>query len=269
MNTATSRIEYINSANRTVGTNENFQWSMSMSPDEQYDRVCVLFANIPISYYLVKAGSNTFQLTELTSTVTITVPAGNYSATSFINVVLPLINTASPHSWVYTMTINNNFTTVSNGLFYFGVTGNSGQPSLVFQNYLYDQFGFNANSTNVFTSNNLVSINVLNFVPETSLYIYSDLIETKDNNTTNVLQELYNDNTVNFSNITYQCTSLEGYSKKINQKKTNAFSLVLNDEFENQMSLNGRPWFITLLLYKSNDVYDIIKKYIKYNLISQ
>ena len=269
MNFEASRIEYINSANRIAGTNENFTYALTMAPNETYDKVCVLFANIPVSYYLVKDGSNTFQLKELSTTVTITVPPGNYSVNSFITVVNTLLNANSPNSWSYTMSINNSFTNVSNGKINYSVSGNSGQPILIFTTALYDQFGFDAHSTNIFVSNNLISLNVVDFIPETTMYIYSDIIETKDNNTYNVLQEVYNQNTANFSNIVYQCTSVQGYSKPVNKRKTNAFSIILLDENEAPISLNGQPFFLTLLFYKTSDVYDIIKKFIKYNLLSE
>ena len=268
MNFQNSRIEYINSANRTVGTNENFIYTMTLAPDEQYDHVCVLFANIPISYYVIRAGFNTFRLQELTTTVTITIPPGNYSAPSFITVVVPLMNAASPNSWIYSMNINNSFTSGSDGKFYYSVSGNgSNQPTIITTQNVYNQLGLNQNSTNTFVSNALVSTNVVNFVPETTLYLYSDLIETKNNNTTNVLQELYGENNTNFANLVYQCTSVEGYSKRIKQAKTNSFSIQLLDEYENVMNLNGQPFFVTLLFYRSNDVFDIVKRYIKYNLL--
>jgi len=265
-----SRVEYINSALRSNGTNESFTWTITMSQDEVYDKVVVLFANIPISYYLVSSGSNVFQLQELTTVVNITVPPGDYSSNSFINVVLPLINSASPNHWTYTMSINNSFTSAQNGLYTWTVSGNSSnQPSFIFPtgNYLFDQFGFSAGSTNVFVGNTLTSVNVLNFVPETSIYCYSNLIETRDNNTTNILQEFYGQNNVNFSNLVYQCTSLEGYSKTINNAHRNSFTMTLLDEYGNLMNLNGRPWFVTLLFYKSNNIYDIIKTFLKYAIV--
>lgn len=241
---------------------------MTLGPDEDYDKVCVLFANIPISYYLISAPHNTFQLTELSTTVTITIPPGDYSANSFINVVLPLINATSPNLWIYTMTINNNYTSVMNGLFYFTVSGNTGQPSFTFPatSTVFDQFGFISGSTNVFVSNSLVSVNVLNFIPETTMYLFSDIIKTRHNNSSNVLQEFYGENNANFSNLVYQNTNFEGYSKDINEAKRNSFNINLQDEYGNTMNLNGRPLFLTLLFYKSNDFFSIVKRFIKYVL---
>jgi len=267
MNITNSRIVYINSLNRTTGSNEDFVTTLSVSPDEQYDTVCVLYAQIPISYYLVSSTSNTFQLKENSSIVTITIPAGNYTSYSFTNVVVPLLNSASPNHWVYSISINNSFNNVTDGKFYYTVSGNSSQPSLMFTNNLYEQFGFNKNSTNTFVGNSLVSANVVMFIPETAVYLYSDLIETKDNNNTNILQEFYAENSVPYSNIVYQCRTVEGYSKKIKNGYSNSFSLTLIDQHGGIMNLNNQPWFITLLFYKSNNIFDIFKKVIKYNLL--
>ncbi len=115
----------------------------------------------------------------------------------------------------------------------------------------------------------MVSVNVLNFIPQTTMFIYSDLIETRYNNTTNILQEFYGENSSNFSNIVYQCTSVDAYSKRLSRKFSNSFTITLLDENGNILNLNGQPLFLTLLFYKSNDIFDIIKRFIKYNLLTE
>ena len=268
MNTHT-RIVYIDSSRRTNGTNTDFTKTLSMSPNEDYDMVCVLYAQIPISYYLVSSPSNTFKLTELTTTVTITIPSGNYSANSFKSVVQTLLNTFSPNHWVYKIDMNNSFTSVSDGLYYYTVTLNTGQPTFTFTTGLYEQFGFLANTAYTFSGSALKSLNVINFIPETSLFLYSDLIETKDNNNNSILQEFYGENAVSFSNIVYQCRTVEGYSKRIKNGFSNSFTISLMNQHGNLVDLNNRPFFVTLLFYKRNDTSDIVKNYIKYNLIKE
>lgn len=262
-----SRIIYINSDERSAGSNEDFTVALTMSPNEDYDRCCVLYAQIPISYYLISSHNNSFTLKEGVSTVLITIPVGNYSSTSFSTVVATLLNTNSINHWTYTLSLNNSFTSASDGKFYFTVSGNSSQPSFIFTNYLYEQFGFSKNSTNTFTSNALVSVNVISFIPETVLYLYSDLVETKDNNSTSVLQEFYGENSVSYSNIVYQCKTVEEYSKPLKKGFSNSISLTLIDQHGGVVNLNDRPFFITLLLYKTNDIFDIIKKFIKFNIL--
>jgi len=262
-----SRIEYISSANRTAGTNEDFYYQLSpWSNDDVYDYAVVLYANIPITYYLVVSGQNTFKLKEGTTTVTITVPAGNYSTLGFTKILPTLLNTASPNGWTYSMTFPNIASSTQTGLFTFNVTGNSSQPYFIFTNYLWDVMGFIANTTYEFSSGTLTSVNVVDFVPETTLYLYSDLIDTKDNNSENILQEFYASNASPFSNIVYQCTAFEAYSKRVNKKTTNYIHFTLLNEYYQTISLNGQPFFITLMLYKRDNIFDLIKKYIKIKL---
>ena len=60
----TSKIYYINSQFRLSGTNGSFSYKISIPSGANFDRVCVLEANIPISYYMVPEGYNKFFLRE-------------------------------------------------------------------------------------------------------------------------------------------------------------------------------------------------------------
>lgn len=273
MSIGNSRIEYINSLQVSGGGSDtNFTWTMNVSPNEDYDRACVLFANIPISYYLVTATDNTFILTELGVTEIITVPPGNYSTTSFMNVVVPLMNQASVsmgHNWIYAMSMKSPITSGMDGKFYYIVSGNTGQPSIMSSTLVSEQLGFNINSVNTFVGDNLVSTNVVNFVPETTIYVYSDLIETSNNNSMSVLQEFYGNNSTSFSNIVYECVNVEAYSKPVRKGFKNSFTIQLINEHGQQLNTNGQPIFLTILFYKNNDLFDMFKKFIKLQLLNQ
>lgn len=272
MSIGNSRIEYINSLQVSGGGSDtDFTWTMSLGPNEEYDRVCVLFANIPISYYLVTTTDNIFDLTELGVTRQITVPVGNYNTTSFMAVIVPLLNAASTamgHNWVYTMTMKSTFSSGTDGKFYYSVSGNTGQPTISCSTLISEQLGFRANSTNTFVANNLVSTNVVNFVPETTIYVYSDLIETRNNNTANILQEFYGNNSTSFSNIVYECVNVDAYSKPVRKGFKNSFTIKLINEHGQMIDTNGQPIFLTILFYKNNDIYDMFKKFIKLQLLN-
>lgn len=262
-----SRVVHVNSADRITGTNEQFTYSINMSPDEHYTHCCVLQASVPYSYFLVQGTYNTFELKEGVSSTTITVPAGNYNEHSFSVVVVSLLNANSPNGFVYAMTKKNSFNDTDDGKFYYTVSNNGGvQPQFVFGNYLHEQFGFTSNSTNAFVADSLVSTNVINFIPEQTLYIYSDLVKISKNNTDGVLQEIFANNNKPFTCVNYQCQAFEAYSKEINDTKTNSFTISLQNENGQIMNLNGRNMLITLLLYKKEDFYQIAKQYIKYRL---
>src|SRR5690349_17771148 len=105
-----SRIYYVNSLSRLSGTGSHFTYLIQIAKETGFDRVCLLQANIPISYYVVQAGYNTMTLVELGVNITITVPVGNYSATSFAATFSSLLNAASTHGWAYAVSFPNSFT---------------------------------------------------------------------------------------------------------------------------------------------------------------
>ena len=258
------RIIYINSANRLSGSSSAFSISVQLPQHEDYNKITVLEANIPISYYLIPAGYNTFQLKELSTTVTITIPAGNYNVQSFANILTTLLNINSPNSWVYSISYNNGYSNNFNGLYTFNVTGNSGQPTFIFNsiNYLNEQFGFNQGSTVTFASNTLVSTNVVNFVNETVLLIHSDIATT---GYSDVLQGVYQSNNSSMSYLTYQATAPLEHSKFLTTNKNQIANFYLTDANNTQINLNGQDIVITILLYKEpENITDFLKKIMKY-----
>src|ERR1700722_15707103 len=100
------RIFYVDSHQRLSGTLSDFTFQFDLQ-GQNYDYAVVLQATIPKSYYLVQNGQNTFQLQELTSTVTITMPIGNYSRSSFRAQLQTSLNASSPNSWAYVVSIPN------------------------------------------------------------------------------------------------------------------------------------------------------------------
>lgn len=206
-----NQIVYVNSANRQTGTNSDFTFQIDLNPNADYDRVVLLDASIPKTYYVIQDGFNTFQLQENTTTVTITLPAGNYNRTSFRNVVTGLLNLYSPGSFTYTITNQNIQTTQDAGKYTYSVTGNgSVQPIFIFTTNLYEQFGFNANSSNQFTNNQLVSLNITNLQPESTLFIHSDICQNFNNN---ILQNIITAQSSDYSYIVFNNPNPREYSK--------------------------------------------------------
>ncbi len=262
---ANSRVIHINSRDRVSGTNENFVFSFNLGINEVYTHCCVLQASIPVSYYMIQDGYNTFTLQEGIDTVVLTVEPGNYNTNSFKTLMTSLLNTNSPNLFTYAININNSFNNCNNGKFTFTVTGNAGvQPDFIFTDNLFEQFGFPENTTASFLADSLVSTNVVNFIPEQTLYIFSDLVQTKNNNSTGVLQEVYAVNAEPYTCIVYQCPEIIGCSKYINNAKTNSFSIILKNEDGQTIDLNGRNMLLTVLLFKPDDVYERAKHFMQY-----
>lgn len=261
------RIFYIDSHQRVTGSHSDFAYSINLNPTEKYDRCVVLSAVIPKSYYLIAAPYSSFTLTEGTSNVTVTIPDGNYSASSFRIAVTNLLNAVSPNHYTYSITYPNTATSANTGLYTYSVTGNSGtQPSFTFSSNdtVNEQFGFDV-GTYTFSGNTLTSINVIKMQSEDTVYIHSDMCT---NGTDNVLQEIFS-NAPDFSSIKYQCVNVEAYSKNITTQNNNVYRFIITDEDGRTLNLNGLNVVFVLCVYKNDDINEMIKSYLKYKLLEQ
>ena len=154
---------YVNSRNRMSGTDSNFAYYFNIPKDSRYNKVCLLQASIPKSYYMVQEGEY-FDLQEGILTANITVPP-NYTRKSFAVVLQATLTTSSPNGWTYLITYPNSSTLGDTGLYTYTVSGNAGtQPTFIFStsNDLWKHMGFNSGSTNNFTANSITSENVIN-----------------------------------------------------------------------------------------------------------
>ena len=258
-----SFIYYVNSRNR-INENDsdsNFSFYFQNLQDNEFDRVVLLSASIPKSFYLIQNGSNSFILQENTTQVTISIPQGNYNRNSLLSTVKSLLNSNSPNSWTYNITYPNINQTYDDGKYYFTVTNNTSQPSLIFTNSVYEQLGFNKNSTNTFISNSLVSTNVCNLSTETTLFIHSDI--SQNENSDNVLQEIYSNGEGSYSYINFINVCPHEYSKPLNNNNSSVFNFYLTDENGLIINTNGININFTIMIYKSNNIDNMIKGFIK------
>ncbi len=263
------QIFYINSANRNDPEKESdadFSYTIPIDSTINYDSLCVLAASIPKSYYLIQDGFNTFTLQEGINLATITIPPGNYSYLSFMAVLPGLLNSKSPNGWTYSMSYPNRLTQADTGLFTYSVTGNSGQPSFITTTNVFEQLGFNQNTTNTFIMNTLVSTSVINFSQEQSLFLHCDCCLNGVGND-DILQEIYDWNSPPMSFIVYQNEgNIEGYSKLFRVTSTNVLKFSLTNEFGRVMNLNGRNQLITLLIYKRDNLSEVIREVIRLHM---
>jgi hypothetical protein len=267
MNITNRKIFVVNSRNGIEGTDEKFSFTFEIPKNEKYDRVCVLSAIIPKSYYLIQSGKNTFTLSENGTNTVITVPPGNYSRRQFQAKITTLLNAGTAHAYTYAISVPNTTTGGDDGKYTYTVTGNGGvQPSFIFTTYLYEQFGFAINSTATFAASSLISDNVVKFQLEDALLIHSD-IAINDNN--DVLQDIFVDNG-DFSSIKFINFAPEAYSKQLAlQGKSNVYHFTLTNEDGDIMNLNGLNIVLTILIWKENDIWDYINKSIKHFIRTQ
>ena len=171
-------IFYIDSQNRTSGTSGNFSINFAMPPNNTYNRIVVMQASVPKSFYLVSAPYNTFQLLETGTTSsgsaintfgsvstngaikTITLTEGNYSKTNMIVCLQTMLSLASSlnstlaaqYVYIVGYPLMNQPNT---GKFNYTVVNlTTSQPQIIFpvNSTLYLPMGFNRGSTNIFSS---------------------------------------------------------------------------------------------------------------------
>lgn len=255
---------YVNSANRLSGTDGMFSYFFPLTWIIPFDRVVVLSANIPKTYYGVQANYNTFTIVEGSNQAIITIPPGTYTRTAFASCLASLLTSSSPSNFTYTITIPNTITGAETGKFTYIVSNNgSVQPHFVFiDNNINEPTGFYKNSTFTFSSNQLVSAAVCNFAVETCLFIHSDICYnelTQDN----ILQEIYTSGIGYNSYVSYTNFNAKLYSKKI-MNKSQVYNFSLTDEFGTPLDLNGVNLTFTILLYCSSKFEPLVEKYIRY-----
>jgi len=262
---------YIDSNKRIEGSDASFKYEISFPPNKTYSHVCVLRLAIPKSYYLINAPNNYFFIEEETKNADgsanlqrekITLPIGNVGRRMFIRNVLTLINTASPNGWTYKITYSG-IEDFDDGKLGFSIyvdyssenqegtplTDDVGFARIIFENGLYEQFGFDRFSTNQFDDAYLESKNVVKFQAEDTLYLHSDIIK-KDRRS--ILQDIFVANSLSFSNIVWECNDIHCNSKELNGTMNEAVSFSLTDENDYPVGLNGRNMVFTLLFYNVN-----------------
>lgn len=260
------RIFYLDSGNQLTSTNNTFSASLQIDDSVQYDKITVLQANIPLSYYMVQDGFNTFGLIEQGfPEVEITLPAGNYNINSFSVAVQALLIANSPNGLQYQVYYPDAYTQNNTGKITFA-TNLSTSVSFRFYNKLSELFGFPNPSTNAFTlvipGRQLVSTDVVKFVPEDTLFIHSNLVGEY----TDVLQEIYNQNSAPLTNLTYLAYDPLSYSKKLASNKLRSATFALTDENGVPIYLNGLNMTLTVMLYREPNFYAIATRYMKYLL---
>ncbi len=260
-----SKIFYIDSDNRINGTNSDFSFSIDLGRDNEFDSVCVLQASIPKSYYLIPDGGNTMILTENGIDEVITFPVGNYSRSSLMAQTQLLLNTNSPHGWTYTISVPNTSINPETGLYTFTVSGNMSQPRLTFvNNILHEVLGFDRNTSYDFVGDVLTSVDVVKLQKEDTLFIRSDIAS---NGTDNILQEIFTFDSLDYSNIVFLNPSVEAYSKALVSNTANSFRFYLTDENATTIDLNGQNWQMTILVYKKQNLFNVLKDFIKMKLL--
>jgi hypothetical protein len=240
-------VRVFNSGLLFSGTSSSFTSQINLPQNLKFDYVTCMGASIPVSYYLLQAGFNTFTLSVGSTQYNLSLIPGNYGIDSFCDAVATLLNALSVGT--FTLSYNNGFSTVNDGLIYYTSTA-TGVVSLSFpsNSAINEQFGFSRGSTVTFIGGILTSTTCTSFLPENTILIHSDLA---DNQGDDILQEIYAGNLQPFSIIHYQSTAPIEYSKKLRIPTPLTITLSLTDEYNIPLNLNGVNCCITLLFYQA------------------
>jgi hypothetical protein len=282
---------YIDSQNRTSGSAGNFSINLAMPPNNRYDRIVVMQAAIPKSFYLVSAPYNTFQLLETGTsssgsatnmfgsvssngaTKTITLAEGNYSKTNMIVCLQTMLSLASSLNstlatqYVYTVgyPLMNQPNT---GKFTYTVTNlTTSQPQIIFPagSTLYLPMGFNRASTNIFSNNILPSQNVICLQAKDTIFIKSNIVASSNKS---VLQEIYTTANPDFSLIIFNQNDVELNSKELLYKDNN-YTFSITDEDDNILNFNGQDVIFSICCYEYNNSLELLKNDILINNIQK
>jgi hypothetical protein len=240
----------INSSNRTTGSNSSFTHRVNLPDKNNYDRVVVIRALVPKSYYSIGLNRSSFTLIEDGVSTVITLTPANYSYTSFKAEIVLKINAASPNNWTYACSYPNIQNQPNTGKFTYTVSGNSSQPSFDFSTHsnsgVHNAMGFDTDEAPVFDAGVLVSTNVINLSSEASLYIRSNICENHDNQ---ILQDVFQNN-VSFGYIEFESNDVLLNSRKIKRNQDNSYWFMLTNEENEEMLLNGQNILISLCFFK-------------------
>lgn len=249
----------INSRDRQDGTDSAFIYGFKPR-NKDFDRLVVLSAQIPKSYYLIDIPYNKFQVRETLvddRKYYIEFEPGNYSRRSFQNILQQKLNeesAAQGHGFTYSMSYPDAASAPETGKYSWQSTGDS---AFIFTDGIFEQCGFEQKSTNVFQEGKLTSANVIKFQVEDTLFLYSDIVGGE--NDTNILQEFYVASETMFSNISYKCLDVEAQSRRITNTTSTFYRFWLLNEDGREVNLNGLNMVLTIRLYKSYNPLDTVK----------
>ena len=269
-----SQVLYINSKQRTSGTDDNFNITLPIQPGNKFNHVSVLNLSIPKSFYAVQEAQNTFIIREVynnppnTIDYLITVPVGNYTITSFITVMKGVLLAEGLINY-NVIQENTRIEPQTGKLMFTHDESEEHDAVFVFQdNNIAELMGFQRNSENKFSApvngiEYLQSTSIVNFQSESQIYLHSDICLSHNDD---ILLSVFGTGNPYLSNIIFDNQDLEAYSKPILRRDSNNFHFYITNEFNNPILLNGVDLLMTIIVYEKLNMFDLFKFYIDYRI---
>jgi hypothetical protein len=250
-----TKIFYIDSFNRTSGSPTDFQVNIEL-PRNDFNRVALLQASIPKSFYNFPKGRNTFYLVELGVETLITIPEGDYGVSSLIANLAPILSASSPNGWTYKMSFPK-FLETQTGKITYTVEGNGGsQPSFRFENFCWLQLGFYLNTTYNFVGDTLISVHYISLAPINRLFIKSDMCNTSELSILQEILQTFPDSAM----VYYENTNIENNSKPFSTTQSRNFHFTITDRFGIPIETNGLDSVFSIIFYKYDDTSELHKQ---------
>lgn len=237
-------VVVVNSANRTAGTPGNFVVDLSdqIPLPNNFNRMVLINAAIPKSYYTITQFNNVMYLKENEITTQVTIPIGNYDQYTLSNQLNQSLTNASAINATYVTTF-----TISTGKYTF-TTNKTDPTSFEFSGCpLSYNIGFSEQLYN-FSAQSLTAPQIVNLQFTSTLLLYCSIIQSK----TNLLVQII-PNQANYGVINYQESAPSHVSKPILESSSTSMVFYLQDEYYNEVDMNGVDMQFTIVLYKANE----------------
>lgn len=257
----------IDSHDSINGNNELFEIKLDIKKNNDYNQVSLIHAGIPKSYYDIDSQNSGYTLTENGISQPANLPSGDYTianASTILNAafdaISSLISPATP--WTYSFAWNSfefkwdiTVTEHAGRVFANGSIG-------YLEHTINHLLGFPDDSGTVsFVSSGpttafLKSTNVANFERTKFITIKSNIAHNDGNsNPDSQLMATIPVNNAAFNDVLiYDLIQLQDGVKMLGNNKSNVYSFGIYDDHNRLLNLNGRHWFLTLFMYKHNDV---------------
>jgi len=220
----------------------NFRGILTDEDDIMTSNICVMNAQIPVSFYTINATNNKIQ-TQIGDVLLVN---GNYNFNSLATMTIAAF--AAQIGTNINLTIN-----VINGIITFTYLSGNFPTYLYFDSLYtaYKVFGFNKNQTYIWASNLIVAPYPLNLLGVKKLYIRSQKLQINSfDSATNNLSIILTTIPVDvpaFSMISY--TNQTDLNKAVlNIKTIDQIDISITDEDNQLINFNNLDWTITLVL---------------------
>ena len=255
------RTIIVDSKNRVSGTPGSFVAKVTpQQGDAQCDRVALKQISIPKSWYDIPAGLNVIYTSLPPPNDTITITPGNYTLTTFMTEITSKFQAKN-------ITVSA-YNTSTNKLTF---TANAGNVTLSFERGMAVALGFDR-GVNLDSNGNVIrtNYNLLTAVPYTApncvfistiskLYLHTSMCDRSE-----FLQEiLVCPNYPGASMIWYENHDYDVNSRPFTGAMHSSHYFILLDSFGTPVELNGVDMAFTLVIYKRNDVSEMMEEDIR------